>query len=53
MRGGKFKSFNRHILNFRVIVVRGKAMNVLVKKYILISRFLAFLEDNVVGKVLV
>ena len=65
MRGGKFisvndvsaqehaSSKNRHILNFRVMAVRDKAMNVFTEKYILISGFLAFLEVKVLGKVLI
>ena len=47
-------SKNRHILNFiHVMAVREKSMNVIVEKYILISRFLTFLEVKVLEKVLI
>ena len=58
MREGKFLSVNnfsaqehalsksRHILNFRVMAVRDKVMNVFVEKYILILGFLAILGVN-------
>ena len=61
MRGGKFisvnnilaqehvSSKNRLILNFRVIAM----CDIKVEKYILISGFLAFLEVEVLGIVLI
>ena len=42
MKGGKFQSY---------CGAWHKAMNMFVEKYILISRFLAFLEFKVIGKV--
>ena len=41
---------NRHVLNFRVMAVRDKAVNVFIKKYILISGYLAFLEVKSIRK---
>ena len=38
---------------FRVMAVRDKAMNVFDEKYILISGFVALLEVEVLGKVLI
>ena len=68
MRGAKFISVNdfsaqkdawsknRHILNFMSYMYGSawhKAMDMFVEKYILISRFSAFLEVKVLGKVLI
>ena len=62
MRGSKFisvnnfsaqehaSSKNRHILNFRAVAVRDvKLWTCLPKKYIHVSRFLAFLEVKVLA----